>query len=49
MDDPDHPFWDPKLRIYETDDSYEYESGISDIPDRNSDSDFYSDDEYLAI
>lgn len=49
VDDPNHPFWDPRLRIYETDDSYEYESGLSDIPEFGTDSDDYSDDEYLAI
>ena len=49
VDDPDHPFWDVRLRIYESEDSWEYDSGLSDIPDPNSDSDDYSDDEYLAI
>lgn len=28
-DDPDHPFWDIGLRIYESEDSWEYESGLS--------------------
>lgn len=49
LDDPDHPYWDIKLRIYETDDSWEYQSGLSDIPDPESDSDEYSDEDYPGI
>jgi hypothetical protein len=49
IDDPDHPFWDVRLRIYESEDSWENESGLSDVPDFNSDSDEFSDCEYSAI
>lgn len=48
-DDPDHPFWDIRYRLYETDDSWEYNSGLSIIPGSNSDSDNYSDDDNPAI
>jgi hypothetical protein len=48
-DDPDHPFWDIGYRLYETDDSWEYDSGLSIIPGSNSDSENYSDDDNPAI
>ena len=48
-DDSDHPFWDIGYRLYETDDSWEYDSGLSIIPDNNSDSENYSDDDNPAI
>lgn len=38
-----------RLRIYESEDSWEYDSGLSDVPDPRDDSDDYSDDECLAI
>lgn len=47
--DPGNPFWDIRHCVYESSDSWEMQSGDSFIPDPISDSDSYTDDEYLAI